>query len=280
VPASDSLGAAEGSSLESSADLEALAEEARAQRDTSAEFTDATTVEARQPAPSGSRRRQPLAPAEGERNAVVGYLGQYEYAAIRTLSALRDGTLAAVRVADVSAGQIDDFQLRSSERVDAHQVKWSLLPGNVGYAEFQRDAIGRTRYIRQLADGWERLSALHQPRRVVVHFVTNDLPTTASSPSIPRLDEPELGGSGRTWSFAAFLAEAWRPAVDAARRGDNPDAVVPTSWSPAMKGLADASGLDASTWRLFLADCELEFGGTALPAPPNSTSARVPSDPP
>lgn len=270
-----SVDAVEESSVDSFADLEALAEEARAQRDTGAEFTDATGAEAGQPVPSVPRRRQPVAPAEGERNAVVGYLGQYEYAAMRTLSALREGTLGAVRVADVSAGQIDDFQLRSSDRVDAHQVKWSLLPGNVGYAEFQRDAVGRTRYIRQLADGWERLSALHQPRRVVVHFVTNDLPTTASSPSIPRPDERQFTGSGRTWSFAAFLAEAWQPAVEAARRGDDPAVVVPTSWAPAMRALADASGLDANMWRLFIADCELEFG---VPSVDGSIAATPLSD--
>jgi hypothetical protein len=83
----------------------------------------------------------------------VRYLGQYELAAWRTLAALRDGTLLAVRLADVKAGQIDDFQLQSTNRVDAHQVKWSLHPGSVGFADFQRDAANRTRYIRQLADG-------------------------------------------------------------------------------------------------------------------------------
>lgn len=65
-----------------------------------------------------------------------------------------------MRVADIKTGQIDDFQVQSTELVDAHQIKWSLHPGSIGYAEFVRDAEGRTRCMQQLADGWERLMAL------------------------------------------------------------------------------------------------------------------------
>lgn len=251
--------------------LEDLAEAARAQRDAAAEPSEAEVAGARGRRADESRpRRRPTAAAQGERNAVVGYLGQYEVAASRTLAMLRDGTLVAVRVADVSAGQIDDFQLRSAHRVDAHQVKWSLHPGSVGYAEFVRDAEGRTRYIRQLADGWERLSALHHPRRVVVHFVTNDLPSTGASQTIPR--PPDAPGtdapSGDTtgWSFAAFLAEAWQPAVTAARTGADLHSAVPARWAPAMAALAEASGLLADAWARFLAACELEFGVPSLSA--------------
>ena len=171
----------------------------------------------------------------------------------------------SVRLADIKAGQIDDFQVQSAELVDAHQVKWSLHPRSIGYAEFVRDAEGRTRYMRQLADGWERLTALHPPRRVVVHFITNDLPSTGTSKSIPlpaNTSEPD--GAVGSWSFAAFLTEAWQPAVVAARAGADPDGVVPARWTPAMLALANASGLDADAWRHFLADCELQFGVPSL----------------
>jgi len=87
------------------ADLEALAEAARAHRDTAGELADAAANQAGQTAAASRPRRRPMAPAEGERNAVVGYLGQYELAAARTLAALREGTLVSVRVADVRAGK-------------------------------------------------------------------------------------------------------------------------------------------------------------------------------
>ncbi len=251
-------------------DLEALAEGARAQRDEAEEAEEAAGSLDNRAAESRTRGRT-ITAGQGERNAVVGYLGQYEVAAARTLAALRQGTLVAVRVADVGAGQIDDFQLLSADRVDAHQVKWSLHPGNVGYAEFVRDAQGRTRYIRQLADGWERLTALHHPRRVVVRFVTNDLPSTGPSATIPRpadgaRQNDAVSGSTTGWSFAALVAEAWQPAVAAARAGADPHSAVPARWAPAMAALADESGLAADAWGRFLADCELEFGVPSLAA--------------
>ncbi len=79
----------------------------------------------------------------------MGYLGQYELASSRTLASLREGTLVSVRLADVKAGQIDDFQVKSTVRVDAHQVKWSLHPGTIGYAEFIRETSDWTSYIRR-----------------------------------------------------------------------------------------------------------------------------------
>jgi hypothetical protein len=264
APTGASGGALEDSHSDDASELEALADEARSHRDAAAELTDSSAAHAVQAATSIAQRRRP-APAEGERAAVVGYLAQYEFAAARTLQALREGNLVSVRVADIKAGQIDDFQLQSTELVDAHQVKWSLHPGSTGYAEFVRDAEGRTRYMRQLADGWERLTTLHRPRRVVVHFITNDLPSAGPSTSIPRpADTPEPDGAVGTWSFAAFLTEAWQPAVDAARAGADPYGVVPARWTPAMAALAHASGLDADAWRHFLADCELQFGVPSL----------------
>jgi hypothetical protein len=247
--------------------LEALAEEARAKRD-EADLDNAaggSPITGRAEQQPSSRRS--VAPADGERNAVVGYLGQYEFAALRTIAALREGALVAVRVADVHAGQIDDFQLLSDERVDAHQVKWSLNPGSVGFAEFVNDGQSRICYIRQLADGWERLNALHHPRRVIVHFVTNDIASDSANPSIPRTAATTTTtGRGRTRSFAAFSQEALRPAMEAARRGEEPSNATPVPWREAMAAIRAASGLDDEAWPRFLADCEFEFGVPSLEA--------------
>lgn len=245
-------------------DPETLADLALAHREVDGEFT-ASSADRVSKAEAPSQQRRP-APAEGERNAVVGYLGQYEFAAERTLATLREGALVSVRVADVEAGQIDDFQLVSADRVDAHQVKWSRHAGSTVFAEFVNDTKNRTRYIRQLADGWERLSKLHHPRHVVVHFVTNDVASSGSSPTIPRPADTEELGAVLTWSFAAFLAEAWRPAVTAAQAGDDPATAVPSPWIRAMTVFAEASGLDDEAWRRFVADCKLEFGVPSLEA--------------
>lgn len=245
-----------------SVDLGALAAEARACLNAGGELADPVAGRAGVPVGAGRRPGRRTPPAEGERSAIVGYLGQYEFAALRTIEALREGTLVSVRLADVKAGQIDDFQLRLTDRLDAYQVKWSRLPGSIGYAEFVHDSKGRTRYIRQLAEGWERLTAMHRPLRVVVHFVTNDLASNRTSKSISRAANECQ--SSTTRSFAAFLAEAWRPATEAARAGIDPTTVVPAEWAPAMALFAEASGLKGDVWVRFLADCELEFGVRSL----------------
>ena len=245
------------------ADLVAQAEYARAQRAT----VDGPVVPGlrwRRGAPPPDMRRAP-APAEGERNAVVGFLGQYEHAALCTLAALHEGTLDAVRLADVQAGQIDDFQLRCPGQVEAYQIKWSLLPGTVGFAAFLRDSSDGAAYIRQLADGWTRLRGVHLGSRVRVHFVTNEMPSPKANPSIPR-PAASPAADGGAWSFAAFLAEAWHPVVAALRAAPDSVPPVPARWAPAMDALALRSGLSPAEWSQFLRDCDLVFGAPALSA--------------
>src|SRR4051812_33446869 len=71
---------------------------------------------------------QPLAPAEGERRALFGYVAQYKVAAEKIFAPLNDGRLATIGVADPEAGRLDDVQLiseqRSGRQLDAYQVKW------------------------------------------------------------------------------------------------------------------------------------------------------------
>ena len=71
----------------------------------------------------------PLHPAEGERNAIVGYDGQYRVSASLILEGLLNAQLDWVRIADPEAGQVDDLQIGSQGRVDAYQVKWSVKGG-------------------------------------------------------------------------------------------------------------------------------------------------------
>lgn len=199
---------------------------------------------------------------------MVGYWRQYQFAAARTLEGLRTDTLERVRLADVQAGQIDDFQLVFTSSVRAHQVKWSREPDTIGFAAFANDTAERHSYIRQLANGWKRLTTLHTPRRVIVHFVTNDLPSTHSQVPRPR----EVDDAPGSWHFAAFLAQAWAPASVAARDGRDPESAFDPRWRTAFQTLQDASGLTAAEWARFVGDCALELGQAA----PEAITAAAP----
>jgi hypothetical protein len=112
-------------------------------------------------------------PAEGERRAIRGYRGQYLVGGVLILAAL-DHDLEWIRVADPTAGRVDDFQIASPGRLDAYQVKWSRSPEFVPWSRLKA-------LLGQLAEGWTRLSEQHRERRVVVHVVTNDFPSLAPS---------------------------------------------------------------------------------------------------
>lgn len=51
-----------------------------------------------------------LPPAEGERRAMRGYMGQYEKAGAAIYAELECGQLEWIGVADRSAGIVDDFE--------------------------------------------------------------------------------------------------------------------------------------------------------------------------
>jgi hypothetical protein len=196
---------------------------------------------------------------------VGGYVGQYRLAGARTYAALRRDELRWVRLADPAAGRVDDFQIGADGRVDAHQVKWSRFAGTLSFRDFTREQPDAPSYVAQLADGWTRLRRVHTGARVVVHFVSNDLPSTADRlPSAGRGRSDRAGTSAGT--FAAFLAECWEPARAAAAAGADVDAVVLPRWRPAWEALRQAAGLAADDWPAFVRDCELEFGTPSLDA--------------
>ena len=60
-------------------------------------------------------------PGQGERRAIVGYVGQYRVSASLILDGLQGDYMEWVRVADPEAGQVDDLQLGSQGRIDAYQ---------------------------------------------------------------------------------------------------------------------------------------------------------------
>jgi hypothetical protein len=61
---------------------------------------------------------------DGERAAILGYYPQYVIAADLIYSALLDGSLESVRVADPNAGAVDDIQPN-------HESQRRRVPGQV-----------------------------------------------------------------------------------------------------------------------------------------------------
>lgn len=199
-------------------------------------------------------RARPTPPAEGERRAMGGYLPQYRWAADRVLRDLDRG-LVWIRLADPSAGRTDDLQVGFDLRVDAYQVKWSQYPAPFTFQQLVAQSGDTPPLIAQLADGWIRLRARNPGRRVMVHLVTNDLPSTR--------DRLPLAEDARHSHFAAFMEEGWSPGPQHA----------PEAWRGAWQALQQASGLEEPEFDRFIAHCELLFG-ERLSARSGSPGAR------
>lgn len=198
---------------------------------------------------------KPKAPAQGERAATGGYFAQYRLCAQGILSSLRNETLEWIRLADLTAGRVDDFQIGSSARVDAHQVKWSSNPGGFTFRDLTALDGGNPCLINQLADGWSRLKSINSNLRVVVHLVTNE------TPSASRLID--LVGEQTKGSFAEFLTEALNPFIESRN-------TIPVKWSGAWQILASLAGMTISDFEDFIVNCRLDFEVRMPEASPES----------
>lgn len=189
--------------------------------------------------PSGPQvaRRKTISPGEGERRAMAGYVPQYDIAGVLILEALLDG-LEWIRVADPRAGRVDDVQYGTAGRVDGYQVKWGRTPRPLTWRALLGSPPERSGYVRDLADGWKRLRTAHPGRHVVVHLVTNSLPS-------PR-------GTARG-SLERFLREAWPMRSDGSVSNAR-------AWGQAWADLRDATGLGRTDFAVFVGCCEFEPG--------------------
>jgi energy-coupling factor transporter ATP-binding protein EcfA2 len=180
----------------------------------------------------------PRPAADGERNALGGFLPQYLVGAEKVLHELSVGALDSVVLGDADAGRLDDFQL-VSERDDglwlhAYQVKWSANREVIGDAELRgliADAVEGLGKIRKAREGLEMAAPITSYR---AHIYSNRPPSGAG-----------LRGAfaGRGLSVARFLAEVWSPAG----RGDLSTLdEVPECWRGYLGDLAERCGLEAT----------------------------------
>lgn len=118
-------------------------------------------------------------PGDGERRAAGGLNAQYRANAQLILHHLHERKLQWIRVADPDAGRVDDLQIGSESRVDAYQIKASQYPGSFTFNDLVKPRPDAPNLLAQLAEGWTTLRSRDATRRVVVHLVTNNIPSTS-----------------------------------------------------------------------------------------------------
>lgn len=187
-----------------------------------------------------------IRPGEGERRAIGGYLPQYVVSSSIIMNKLRNKDLQWIKVADPEAGRVDDLQVSNQSRIDAYQVKWSRLGGTFTFNNIISPSGSKTSLINQLADGWKRLRENNPKKRVVVHLVTNQIPSV--SDRLPKNESPR--------HFKAFIEQVWN---EVKRESAQQNYNITTEWENVWNTFKEASGLAEEDFNLFINDCELEF---------------------
>ena len=93
-------------------------------------------------------------PAEGERRAIRGYIGQYERAGAAIYAALERDQLLWIGVADRNAGIADDLVLGFDGLVVGHQFKTSKFPSTFTVETLFTGANG---LLKPLVHAWQCL---------------------------------------------------------------------------------------------------------------------------
>lgn len=192
-----------------------------------------------------------ISPAEGERRATGGYFSQYQAGATLILQALKLKHLTSIRLADPDAGRVDDFQIiTGSNRIDAYQVKWSRDGGNITFNDLLTSSKTHPSLFNQLSDGWQRIKAKNPSSKVVVHLLTNQIPSTSN------LIELDTDSGIKKVSFSTFIEQLWKPIKSGLVKLDN----IPTEWNLAWKKALVEIGLTDEQLSAFILDCDLDLG--------------------
>ncbi|MBU2804258.1 ATP-binding protein [Acidithiobacillus ferridurans] len=192
---------------------------------------------------NNSVRNRAVAPAEGERRALRGYMDQYDKAGAAIYAELERGQLLWIGVADRSAGIADDLVLGFDGQVVGHQFKTAKFPGTFRIETLFTGADG---LLKPLVKAWQSLRTANPGSRVEIRLVVNDYPSINDNP-----------GDATPAHSAAFLNEferfpdrslqAWRA----------------SSWSRLINLLHQASGLDEDDFDRFMLALRVLHGAAA-----------------
>jgi hypothetical protein len=189
------------------------------------------------------KKGRALVPAEGERRAIRGYLGQYDRAGAAIYAELERGQLLWIGVADRNAGIADDLVLGFDGLVVGHQFKTSQFPASFTVETLLTGANG---LLKPLIEAWQALCNDQPTAGVEIRLVVNDYPSTNDSP-----------GNTPPAHSAAFLedfAEATDRSLQEWRDG---------RWSGVIDRLHRASGLLDDQFEHFLRALRIIHGSGA-----------------
>lgn len=194
-------------------------------------------------APINAAQNKSLPPAEGERRAMRGYMGQYERAGAAIYAELERGQLLWIGVADRSAGIADDLVLGFDGLVVGHQFKTSKFPGTFTVETLFTGADG---LLKPLVKAWQSLCNSESSSHVEIRLVVNDFPSVTDKP-----------GDTAPAHSAAFLEEFER----------FPDRSLlqwqATSWRRLIELLRQSSGLNDDNFERFLHALRVLHGSAA-----------------
>lgn len=182
-------------------------------------------------------------PAEGERRALRGYVGQYEKAGAAIYAALERDQLRWVGLADRSAGIADDLVLGFDGLVVGHQFKTSKFPSTFTVETIFTGADG---LLKPLIHAWQCLSKGTPDARVEIRLVVNDIPSVN-----------DKHGDATPPHSAAFLDEFERFPY----RSLNEWRL--SGWSRLVNLLLRASGLTEAEFERFLHSLRVVHGAAA-----------------
>ncbi|WP_245937010.1 ATP-binding protein [Undibacterium pigrum] len=182
-------------------------------------------------------------PAEGERRALRGYIGQYEKSGAAIYVALERDQLRWIGIADRSAGIADDLVLGFDGLVIGHQFKTSKFPGTFTIGTILTGADG---LLTPLIHAWTCLSKDNPDARVEIRLIVNDIPSVKDKP-----------GDVSPGHSAAFLDEFERFPNRPLKEWQL------SSWSRLIDMLLRASGLNESEFERFLHGLRVVHGAAA-----------------
>ncbi|PZU53479.1 MAG: hypothetical protein DI561_08960 [Thauera sp.] len=183
------------------------------------------------------------APAEGERRALRGYIGQYQRAGAAIYAALERDELLWVGVADRNAGIADDLVLGFDGLVVGHQFKTSKFPGTFTVETLFTGANG---LLKPLVHAWQCLRKDNPGSRVEIRLVINDFPSITDNP-----------GDGTSPHSAAFLEELQRNANRPLADWYTPE------WTRLIDHLRREAGLGDDDFEQFLHSLRVVCGAAA-----------------
>jgi len=197
-------------------------------------------------------------PAMGERRARWGLGYQDKVATARILEILKDefrtgaSVFEGVRLADLEAARVDDFVLVWNTEVQGNSIKWRGDAAPVNWGEL----IGADGLLKELAEGYSRLSNKWSGKKIRVRLQSNRPPSTERH-------HAQLIG---TFSVADFLRDRWKIGPT-----DQDHAELEAAWSK----IAEHVGLKNGDFNDFIKNCEIVLGFPEPPvASPDSEDVR------